>query len=176
MRTLMSIRIAGALGAALCLGACAKKAPAPTSNEALLDEFGGEQYADDFVTSDHDEVHKDQGTAVSAEAQLAVQDALQEVYLTDFTGCLEQEMARLDNRYIAGPFTVELSIGTDGRVKKAEFVSWDIKERRTAKGQEPRMAEEFPGCVQEAVKEWEFEPAPETAYVHTYAGKVGEAW
>lgn len=155
---------------------CAKKAPEPTSNAALLDEFGGEEYAEDFVTADHEGRHKDQGTAVSAEAQLAVQDALQEVYINDFVDCLQQEMARLENRYIGGPFTVELTIGTDGTVSKAEFIKWDIKERRTEEGKSPRRAEEFPGCVQEAAKEWEFDPAPETEYIHSYSGKVGEAW
>lgn len=177
MRALTSsLTLVAAVAASLTLVGCAKKGPPPTSNEALLDQFGGDEYADDFVTADRSGNHKDQGQAVSAEAQLAVQDALQEVYLTDFSSCLEDEMKRLDNRYIAGPFTVELTIGTDGRVKKANFVEWDIKERRTVEGQEPRIAEEFPSCIQEAVKEWEFEPAPEAQYVHSYSGKVGEAW
>lgn len=177
MRTMTSTwTLAGAMLASLSVLGCAKKAPEPTSNQALLDEFGGEEYADDFVTAERGGSHKDQGQAVSAEAQLAVQDALQEVYLADFTSCLEDEMGRLNNRYIAGPFTVVLTIGTDGKVKKAEFVNWDIKERRTAEGQTPRVAEAFPSCVQKAAKEWEFNPAPEADYVHTYSGKVGEAW
>lgn len=174
--TCSKVGLCAGLVLSLAAVGCAKKAPEPTSNQALLDEFGGDEYADDFVTADKGGNHADQGQAVSAEAQLAVQDALQEVYLNDFASCLEQEMKRLDNRYIAGPFTVELTINTSGQVEKAEFIKWDIKERRTVEGQSPRVAEEFPACIQEAVKEWEFEPAPEAEYIHTYTGKVGEAW
>ena len=160
---------------AASLSACAKKQE-PTSNSALLDEISGDEYDDDFVTADGAGRHEDQGTAVSAEAQLAVQDAIQEVYIVDFERCLEIEMDRLNNRYVAGDFTVELSIGTDGRVSKVNFIKWDIQERRTVEGASPRKADEFPGCLEQAAKEWQFDPPPERAYVHTYAGRVGEAW
>ncbi len=31
-------------------------------------------------------------------------------------------------------------------------------------------------CMETSVLGWEFDPPPEVEYVHTYQGRVGEAW
>lgn len=163
------------LGSGFSSGCAGKKKQQHSTNEELMAQFAGEEYADDVV-SVHPEQHEDQGQAVSAEAQLAVQDSIQEVYLVDFENCLEEEMDRLENRYVAGDFTIELHIGTDGRVSRVKFIEEDVRERRVAEGATPKKAKGFAECIRRATKEWEFSPAPEAAYVHTYSGRVGEAW
>lgn len=160
---------------ALSVGCAGKKKQQHSTNEELMAQFAGDEYADDVVAV-NPEHHKDQGQAVSAEAQLAVQDAIQEVYLVDFENCLEEEMDRLENRYVAGDFTIELHINTAGRVSRVKFIDVDVRERRVAEGATPKEARGFPECIRRATKEWEFSPPPERAYVHTYSGRVGEAW
>jgi hypothetical protein len=154
------------------------------SNQEMLSEYGGEKYQDDMVATEH-ESHEHQGDSIDPRTQAAIQDTIATVYVSDFEKCLEKEMSRLENRWIAGPFSVELTIEPSGMVTEVKMLSVDVIERRTlnAKGEyvseggaAPRSADKFADCVTEHVFKWEFDPPPEVTYSHTYNGQVGEAW
>ncbi len=141
----------------------------------VYSEYDGKKYEEDLVTVKADEV-EDQGDSVSPATLQAIQDTISNVYERDFGRCLQQDMDAYENRWIAGTFSVEFTINTEGKVTSASVLEADIKEQKTAKGKEARKAKIFPSCVEESVYKWEFEPAPEVEYTHTYTGKVGEAF
>jgi hypothetical protein len=158
--------------------------PKMASNQDLLNEYGGEKYQEDIVATEYAEV-EDQGDSIDPRTQAAIQDTIQTVYVTDFETCLEKEMDRLENRWIAGSFSIEFTIEPSGMVSAATMLDHDIQERRTLNdkgefvsegGKEPRKADNFTSCVEEKVYKWEFDPPPEVTYTHTYNGQVGEAW
>jgi hypothetical protein len=158
--------------------------PKVASNQDLLNEYGGEKYQEDMVATDY-EVVEDQGEGIDPRTQAAIQDTITTVYVSDFESCLEKEMSRLENRWIAGDFAIEFTIEPSGMVSAATMLSEDIQERRTLNdkgefvsegGAEPRKADQFASCVEEKVYKWEFDPPPEVTYTHTYNGQVGEAW
>ncbi len=158
--------------------------PKQTTNADLLAQYDGSEYESDMVATDYESV-EDQGDAIDPRTQAAIQDTITTSYVTDFENCLEKEMSRLENRWVAGDFSVEFTIETSGMVSAVKFLDIDIKERRTLNdkgeyvsegGAAPRSAEEFEGCAEAKLYKWEFDPAPEVTYTHTYNGRVGEAW
>jgi hypothetical protein len=158
--------------------------PKLASNQEMLNAYGGEKYADDMVATEHEST-EDQGDSIDPRTQAAIQDAISTVYVSDFEKCLEKEMSRLENRWVAGPFAIEFTIEPSGMVTAVKMLSEDIVERKTlnAKGEfvaeggaAPRKADQFSACVEERVFKWEFDPPPEVTYTHTYNGQVGEAW
>ena len=158
--------------------------PKQATNQDLLNEYGGERYAEDMVATEYETV-EDQGDAIDPRTQASIDDAIRTVWVTDFESCLEQEMSRLENRWIAGAFTIEFVIEPTGMVSSAKVLEDDIQERRTLNdegkfvsegGAEPRKAEKFADCVSNKALLWEFDPAPEVTYTHSYRGEVGEAW
>ncbi|MCA9697823.1 MAG: hypothetical protein KC431_09895 [Myxococcales bacterium] len=158
--------------------------PKPQTNEDLLAQYSGDKYAQDMVATDYENV-EDQGASIDPRTQASIEDAIRTVWVTDFEACLEKEMSRLENRWIAGDFAIEFTIEPSGMVSGAKMLNEDVKERRTLNdkgefvaegGKAPRVAENFGSCVEEKVYKWEFDPAPEVTYTHTYNGKVGEAW
>ena len=172
------------LAAVASLAATTGCRPKMASNQDLLNEYGGEKYAGDMVATDYETV-EDQGDSIDPRTQAAIQDTITTVYVSDFEHCLEKEMSRLENRWIAGDFAIEFIIEPSGMVSSAKLLSEDVQERRTLNdegkyvsegGAAPRKAENFASCVEEKVYKWEFDPAPEVTYTHTYNGRVGEAW
>ena len=158
--------------------------PKVASNQEMLAEYGGEKYSADMVATDYVDT-EDQGDSIDPRTQAALQDTISTVYVSDFETCLEKEMDRLENRWIAGAFAMQFTIEPSGMVSEASVLSHDIMERRTANaegnfvsegGAEPRQAENFTSCVEEKAYKWEFDPPPEVTYTHTYNGQVGEAW
>jgi hypothetical protein len=158
--------------------------PKVQTNEDLLSQYTGEKYTDDMVATDYSSVG-DQGDAIDPRTLAAIEDAITTVYVSDFEKCLEKEMSRLENRWIAGTFSVEFTIEPSGMVSAARMLSQDIKERRTLNdngeyvtegGAAARSASEFTSCAEERIYKWEFDPAPEVTYTHSYNGQVGEAW
>jgi hypothetical protein len=158
--------------------------PKLATNQEMLNAYGGEKYTEDMVATDYEST-EDQGASIDPRTQAAIQDTISTVYVSDFEKCLEKEMSRLENRWIAGPFSIEFTIEPSGMVTGVKVLEEDIIERRTmnAKGEfvteggaEPRKADQFSACVEERVFKWEFDPPPEVTYTHTYNGQVGEAW
>lgn len=173
----------------LCLGlgslvAMLGCAPKLASNQDLLAEYGGEKYQQDMVATDYETV-EDQGDSIDPRTQAAIQDTITTVYVSDFESCLEKEMSRLENRWVAGDFAVEFTIEPSGLVTGVRMLQQDIIERRTLNaegkfvtsgGAEPRAATEYDSCVETKIFKWEFDPPPEVTYTHTYNGRIGEAW
>lgn len=168
------VALVGALG-------CKKKV---MTNQDLLNQYTGDKYASDMVATDYEKTD-DQGASIDPRTQAAIEDLIRTVYVTDFEKCLEQEMSRLENRWVAGNFSVEFTIEPSGMVTKVDFLSVDIQERKTlddkgqfvaSGGKSPRKADKFESCAETKLYKWEFDPAPEVTYTHTYNGKVGEAW
>ena len=169
--------VATALGAGGC-----KKAQ-QTTNADLAEAYDQHHY-DDMVTTEEYETHEDQGASISPRELEFIQQTIEE-YRGDFEHCLEAEMDRLENRWVAGNFVVEFHISTKGKVSEVKVLEEDVKERRTegpdgtwvSEGGKPaRVADQFGQCVHDKLLDWEFDPPPETDYVHTYNGQVGEAW
>lgn len=167
-----------------CLAATLGCKPKVASNQDLLSEYGGEKYAEDMVATEYETV-EDQGASIDPRTQAEIQDTIETVYVTDFESCLEKEMDRLENRWVAGNFSIEFTIETSGMVTSATMLEHDIQERRTKNdagefvsegGAAPKQAENFTSCVETKVYKWEFDPPPEVTYTHTYNGMVGEAW
>jgi len=162
----------------LVVFACAPKAK-QTTNADLAAQFSGGEYEGDMVTTDTYHNVEDQGDAISPRVQQSIQTTIETAFIGDFERCLEKEMERLENVNIAGTFTLEVTIDTSGKVTAAKAGNLDVKERKALKaGAEAqfRDATEFGGCVEKQAMLWEFDPAPEAVYRHTYSGKVGEAW
>lgn len=174
------LALLGVAGLVATLG-CRPKA---ASNQDLLNEYGGEKYQEDMVATEYATV-EDQGDSIDPRTQAAIQDTISTVYVSDFESCLEQEMSRLENRWLAGDFSIEFTIEPSGMVSSAKILEEDVQERRTLNdkgelvsegGKAPRKAENFAPCVEEKAYKWEFDPPPEVTYTHTYNGRVGEAW
>ncbi|HFE45773.1 MAG TPA: hypothetical protein ENJ18_09845 [Nannocystis exedens] len=175
------MRISTLLTLALVLTAsgCAKRQLQKMDSEEaeLAAQFDGSEYSEDMVQADNSEVYEDQGESISPQALASIQDTITNVYERDFGRCLQQDMDAYDNRWIAGTFTVEFKINTDGKVIEVNLLEEDIEERRLPPGQkQARKAKLFGSCVENAIYKWEFEVPPEVEYVHTYTGKVGEAF
>jgi hypothetical protein len=158
--------------------------PKVQTNQDLLSQYTGDKYTEDMVATEYRSVD-DQGDAIDPRTLAAIEDAITTVYVSDFEKCLEKEMSRLENRWIAGSFSVEFTIEPSGMVSSARMLSQDIKERRTLNdkgeyvaegGAAARPASEFTSCAEERIYKWEFDPAPEVTYTHSYNGQVGEAW
>jgi hypothetical protein len=153
-------------------------------NQGEQDLFASYQKSDyekDMVTHDGEQDYKDQGQGVSPGVLKSIQDAVENVYERDFGRCLQRDMEAFENRWIAGTFSVEVTIATSGKVIGVNLPAVEIKERRPPKGVpkdkfQPREAALFAPCVEESAFKWEFDPAPEVEYVYTYTGKVGEAY
>ena len=143
-----------------------------------------QHHYDDMVTTKDDAVYSEQGKSISPRELEFIQMTIEE-YKGDFEHCLEDEMERMDNRWIAGHFSVEFHISTKGVTSDVKVIEDEVVERRTKDGEgkfvseggaPPRAAEKFAQCVHDKLVDWEFDPPPETDYVHTYNGNVGEAW
>lgn len=175
MRTSTLLIVAFSLSA----GGCAKRQLSKMDSEEadLASQYDGSDYSEDMVQADNSEVHEDQGDSISPQALASIQDTITNVYERDFGRCLQEDMDAYDNRWIAGTFTVEFKINTGGKVIEVNLLEEDIKEQRLPPGQkEARLAKLFGPCIENAIYKWEFEVPPEVEYVHTYTGKVGEAF
>ncbi len=165
------------LGAACVLGLGACKKNKQTSNADLYSSYEDNQYEEDMVAANPEqEIHESQGEGIDARTLASIDDTIRTVYLTDFERCLEVEMERLETRWLGAAFTVEFTIETSGKVSQAKVLDMKAGETKPQKGQAPREADQFDECLEELLLVWEFDPAPEVQYTHTYQGQVGEAW
>jgi len=165
------------VGGVVAVSGCKTGAPTEHTNSELYSQFAKQDhYSGDIQTASGQQKYEDVGTGILPATLASIEQTISEVYITDFEHCLEEEMSRLENRWVAGTFTIEMAIETTGVVADVRIFDVDIKERRFADGATPREAEEFEPCVAEKVADWEFDPPPEVRYVHTHIGRMGEAW
>ncbi len=165
------------VGGVVALAGCKTVDTTEHTNNELYSQFEQQDhYSQDIQTVDGQQTYEDVGTGIAPATLASIEQTISEVYITDFEHCLEEEMSRLENRWVAGTFTIEMAIETSGTVADVRIFDVDIKERRVADGAAARDAEEFEPCVQGKVADWEFDPPPEVRYVHTHIGRMGEAW
>ena len=181
MRTMTVILLAAALAGPGCAKRHLDKMDKNEDN--LYAEFQKTELDKDMVKAEAglSEYDSSEQMSVSPRTLSSIQDTMESVYERDFGRCLQRDMEAFENRWLAGTFSVEVTIATSGKVTNVVLPAVDIKERRPPKGVpkdkfKPRDAELFPICVQESAFKWEFDPAPEVEYVYTYTGKVGEAY
>src|SRR5690606_10555842 len=115
-----------------------------------------------MVATDYETV-EDQGASIDPRTQAEIQDVIETTFVKDFEACLETEMSRLENRWVAGDFAIEFTIEPSGLVSSARMLEHDIKERRTLNdkgeyategGAAPRPAENFTSCAETKVYKW----------------------
>ena len=169
-----------AAGAAcLFAGACATTPDTAPSNEALVADFQSRatQLPEEYETDVH--LSPDE-QGVSLDTVVHISSTLTESYHRDVERCLEQEMERLENRFVAGEVVLQVHVNTQGKVHKAAVAHGALAERRTPNGealpQPGRTADQFHECFATVATTWEFSRPPEVDYVHTYAVTLGEAW
>ncbi len=135
------------------------------------------KYGGDIVTARRRNDYEDQGTAIDPKTLAAIEDTIKTVYLRDLERCLEDQMEEQETRFMRSVFTVQFDIDTSGQAGGAKILDIWLK-KQNAKGGD--VGEVDPGglkdCIQSNIAEWEFDPAPEAPYSHTYQGQVGEAF
>jgi len=135
------------------------------------------KYDDDIVTARKRNTYEDQGTAIDPKTLASIEDTIKTVYLRDLERCLEDEMETQETRFMRSVFSVQFDIDTSGQASGAKILQIWLK-KQDAKG--GNIGEVDPGslknCIQTMIAEWEFDPAPEAPYSHTYEGQVGEAF
>lgn len=182
MRTTQAVIL---LAATLAAPACAKRQldKMDKNEDNLYASYQKTDYDKDMVKAEEglDEYDRSAKASVSPKVLASIQDTMESVYERDFGRCLQKDMELIENRWIAGTFSLEVTISTSGKVTKVNMPAMDILERKPPKGVpkdkfKPREAKVFPSCVEESAFKWEFDPPPEVEYVYTYTGKVGEAY
>ncbi|MCH9688950.1 MAG: hypothetical protein K0V04_46385 [Deltaproteobacteria bacterium] len=135
------------------------------------------KYQDDIVTARQRNDYDDQGTAIDPKTLAAIEDTIKTVYLRDLERCLEDEMEVQDTRFMRSVFTVQFDIDTDGAAGDAKVLDIWLR-KQDAKGGDTGEVDPkgLQSCIMTNIGEWEFDPAPEAPYSHTYRGQVGEAF
>ncbi len=166
------------LALGLGLGACKNKQP--TDNPDVAAGYRGTEnndYEGDIVTADRSQDYKDQGQGISPEVLANIDDTILTVYLKDMERCLEDEMDEAGTRFMRSAFLVEFTIDTEGKTSKAKVLEIETREQ-DAKGSDVGQHDSanMKACIESSVVQWEFDPPPEIDFVHTYRGRVGEAF
>jgi hypothetical protein len=156
------------------LGGCERR---ETDNPDVAHDYHINKYNADIETGRYREETADQGIGVKPETQLAIDDRITNTYATDLRHCLEDEMDDHDTRFMRADFQVEFTIEPDGHTHNAHVLKLDLREQ-DAKGHDIGKVQpaHLDSCITSAVADWEFDPAPEVAFVDTYHGKLTEAY
>ena len=135
------------------------------------------KYQDDIVTARRRKDYEDQGQAIDPKTLAAIEDTIKTVYLRDLERCLEDQMEEEGTRFMRSVFTVQFDIDTEGQAGGAKILDIWVKKQDAKGGNIGEVdASGMKDCVKTIIAEWEFDPAPEALYSHTYRGQVGEAW
>ncbi len=166
------------LGLGLGLSGCKKKQA--SDNPDVAAGYRGadnNDYEGDIITADRSKDYDDQGKGISPEILQNIDDTILTVYLTDIERCLEDEMSEAETRFMRSAFLVEFTISTSGKTSAGKVLQIETR-KQTAKGADAGEIDSaaMKACIEESVTEWEFDPPPEIDFVHTYRGRVGEAF
>jgi hypothetical protein len=158
----------------LVLPACKRR---QTDNPDVAADYKDNQYQDDVVTARMRNDYENQGKGIDPKTLTQIEDTIQTVYQRDIERCLEDQMSEHNTRFLRSVFVVEFHIDTSGQAGDAKILEIAMR-KQNAKGSDlgEVPADGLKSCIQAAIGEWEFEPAPEVEYVHTYRGQVGEAF
>lgn len=173
----MKVRIAMAASfVLLSLGACRNRGE--TDNPDVAATYrGNNQYEQEIVTAEKRRNYDDQGQSIAPKTLQNIEDTISNVYEKDFERCLELQMDEFGTRFLRSVFTVEFTIDTSGKASKAKVLQIETRKQQPNGADIGQVSSEgMKACIQEAIAEWEFDPAPEAVYIHTYRGQVGEAF
>jgi hypothetical protein len=136
-----------------------------------------DNYSEDIVTAKKRHDYDDQGQSISPGTLAAIEHTISTVYERDFERCLEDQMGEAGTRFMRSAFTVEFHIDPKGKAGAAKVLEITTR-KQDAKGSDlgEVASDGMKSCISESIKEWTFDPAPEVEYVHTYTGRVGEAF
>jgi hypothetical protein len=173
-----TVAVLTVLGLGLGLSACKKQAD--TDNPDVAAGYRGadnHDYETDIVTADRTQDYDDQGQGISPEVLQNIDDTILTVYLKDIERCLEDEMSEAETRFMRSAFLVEFTIDTAGKTSQGKVLEIETR-KQTAKGADAGAIDSanMKACIETSVTEWEFDPAPEIDFKHTYRGRVGEAF
>lgn len=154
-----------------------KKQKDSDNPDVAADYRDNNKYQGDIVTARERRDYDEQGKAIDPKTLAAIEDTILTVYLRDLERCLEDQMEEHGTRFMRSVFTVQFDIDTDGQAGDAKILEIWVK-KQDAKGANTGEidASGMQACIQENIAEWEFDPAPEAHYSHTYRGQVGEAF
>lgn len=152
--------------------------PKETDNPDVAAEYrGNNAYEEDIVDARKRHDYESQGKGIKPSTLNAIEDTILTVYLRDLERCLEDEMGEHETRFLRSMFTVEFHIDTDGQAGSAKVLDiWLKKQNAKGANTEELDAATMQNCIVTNIAEWEFDPAPEVEYIHTYQGQVGEAF
>lgn len=164
-----------AVAAGMLAAGCASKQQA--DNPDVAAGYRDNQYSENIVTAKKRHDYQDQGAAIKPKTLRSIEDTITNVYEKDFERCLEEQMDVEGTRFMRAVFTVEFRIDTSGQAGDAKILSIDTR-KQNAKGADLGAVSNdgMKECISSSIAEWEFDPAPEVDYVHTYNGQVGEAF
>jgi hypothetical protein len=137
-----------------------------------------DSYSADIVTAKKRHDYDDQGKGIDPRTLSAIEHSITTVYERDFERCLEEEMGESGTRFMRSAFTVEFHIAPGSGKASGAKVLQIVMRKQDAKGSDlgEVPADGMKKCIIDSIAEWTFDPAPEVEYVHTYTGKVGEAF
>jgi hypothetical protein len=135
------------------------------------------QYSEDIVDAQKRHDYDERGQSISPGTLAAIEHTISSVYERDFERCLEEQMGDTGTRFMRSAFTVEFHIDPSGRAGEAKILEI-MTRKQDAKGSDlgEVPSDGMKSCISASIAEWTFDPAPEVEYVHTYTGKVGEAF
>lgn len=164
------------IAAGLLAGGC-KRGLNADNPDVAADYRDSNSYSEDIVTAKKRRDYDDQGKGIDPRTLSAIEHAITSVYERDFERCLEEEMGTEGTRFMRSAFTVEFHIDTSGKANNAKVLQITTR-KQDAKGSDlgEVSSDGMESCIAEAIAEWSFDPAPEVEYVHTYTGRVGEAF
>lgn len=138
---------------------------------------GNNQYEADIVTARRRNDYDDQGKGIDPKTLRQIEDDIRTVYERDLERCLEDSMSEHETRFLRSVFTVEFHISPEGSAGKAKVLDiWLKKQNAKGSNVEELPSDELKTCIVDAIASWEFDPAPEVEYVHTYKAQLGEAF
>jgi hypothetical protein len=170
-RTLVCMGLLAAVGATGC------KNKEMTDNPDVAADYKNTEYANTIVTAKETQEYEDQGQGIDPITLSSIEDTIAQSYERDFSDCLEEEMDKHETRFLRSVFTVEFHINPQGDAGEARVLMIQMREQNAAGADlGERPPDELKQCIIDSIDEWEFDPAPEVEYVHTYNGQIGEAF
>ena len=155
-----------------------KKGLGSDNPDVAAEYRGNDSYSQDIVTAKKRHDYDDQGKGIDPRTLSAIEHSITTVYERDFERCLEEEMGEAGTRFLRSAFVVEFHIAPQSGKASGAKVLQITTRKQDAKGSDlgEVASDGMKNCIVDSIAEWTFEPAPEVEYVHTYQGRVGEAF
>lgn len=174
---MLTAKIGSSLAVVALVATPACKQQQTDNPDVAADYRGNNQYEGDIVTARKRNDYDDQGKGIDPKTLRQIEDDIRTVYERDLERCLEDSMSTHETRFLRSVFTVEFHIDPTGNAGKAKVLQiWLKKQNAKGADTEELSPDELQACIVDSIASWEFDPAPEVEYVHTYKGQIGEAF